>query len=182
MVESQEEQSITYVQDFNSRDIPKEFFNAVQRGVLDSAPGGALAGYPFISIKATLKEMKFSEENSNELAYTIAASIAFKEACQKAGLSLMEPVMDLEVTTPTEFAGDVISDINGKRGRILAMDPKNDREIIKAEVPLAEMFGYSTQLRSKTQGRANFSMTFKKYELLSKDLAKAILEKRGIYI
>lgn len=181
-VESQEEQTVTYESEFSSREIPKEFFKAVERGVVDSAPGGALAGYPFISIKATLETMKFDEENSNELAYTIAASLAFKEACKKAGLSLMEPVMDLEVTTPTEFAGDVISDINAKRGRILSMDPKNDREIIKAQVPLAEMFGYSTQLRSKTQGRANFSMTFKKYELLSKDLAKTVLEKRGIYI
>ena len=181
-VESQEDQTVSYEADFKSREIPKEFFKAVEQGVLDSAPGGALAGYPFISIKATLTNMKFDEENSNELAYTIAASMAFKEACQKAGLSLMEPIMDLEVITPTEFAGDVISDVNSKRGRILSMDPKGDREIIKAEVPLAEMFGYSTQLRSKTQGRANFSMTFKKYELLTKDLAKKVLEKRGIYI
>jgi elongation factor G len=181
-VESQEDQTVSYEADFKSREIPKEFFKSVEQGVLDSAPGGALAGYPFISIKATLTNMKFDEENSNELAYTIAASMAFKEACQKAGLSLMEPIMDLEVITPTEFAGDVISDVNSKRGRILSMDPKGDREIIKAEVPLAEMFGYSTQLRSKTQGRANFSMTFKKYELLTKDLAKKVLEKRGIYI
>ena len=181
-VESQDEQTVSYVTDFKSREISKDFFSAVERGVLDSAPGGALAGYPFISIKATLTNMKFDEENSNELAYTIAASMAFKEACQKAGLSLMEPIMDLEVITPTEFAGDVISDVNAKRGRILSMDPKGDRDIVKAEVPLAEMFGYSTQLRSKTQGRANFSMTFKKYELLTKDLAKKVLEKRGIYI
>lgn len=181
-VESQEDQTVSYEADFKSREIPKEFFKSVEQGVLDSAPGGALAGYPFISIKATLTNMKFDEENSNELAYTIAASMAFKEACQKASLSLMEPIMGLEVITPTEFAGDVISDVNSKRGRILSMDPKGDREIIKAEVPLAEMFGYSTQLRSKTQGRANFSMTFKKYELLTKDLAKKVLEKRGIYI
>lgn len=181
-VSSQEDQTVSYESDFQSREIPKEFFKAVEQGVLDSAPGGALAGYPFISINAKLKNMKFDSENSNELAYTIAASMAFKEACQKAGLSLMEPIMDLEVITPTEFAGDVISDINSKRGRILSMDPKGDREIIKAEAPLAEMFGYSTQLRSRTQGRANFSMTFKKYELLGKDLAKKVLEKRGIYI
>lgn len=94
----------------------------------------------------------------------------------------MEPVMDLEVTSPTEFAGDVISDVNAKRGKILSMDPKQDREVIKAEVGLAELFGYSTSLRSKTQGRANFSMTFKKYEMLGNDLTKKILEKRGIFI
>jgi elongation factor G len=181
-VEPQEEQTVTFVNEFKSRDIPKEFFKSVEKGVLDSAPGGALAGYPFIGVKATLIDMKYDSEISNELAYTIAASMAFKDACQKAGLALMEPFMDLEVTTPTDFAGDVISDVNGKRGKILSMDPKNDREIVKAEVPLAEMFGYSTQLRSRTQGRASFSMTFKRYEILSRDLAKKVLEKRGIYI
>jgi elongation factor G len=126
--------------------------------------------------------MKYNELESNELAYTIAASLAFKDACINAGLSLMEPFMDLEITTPTDYAGDVISDVNAKRGRILSMNPKNDREVIKAEVPLAEMFGYSTQLRSKTQGRASFSMTFKNYEILDKNITKKVLEKRGIFI
>lgn len=181
-VEPQEEQIVSFEQEFKSRDIPKEFFTAIERGVLDSAPGGALAGYPFIGIKATLVDMKFNEMESNELAYTIATSMAFRDACQKASLSLMEPFMDLEVTTPADFAGDVISDVNAKRGRILSMNPKNDKEVIKAEVPLAEMFGYSTQLRSKTQGRANFSMTFKNYELLDQNIAKQVLEKRGIFI
>jgi len=108
--------------------------------------------------------------------------MAFKEACQKAGLTLMEPIMDLEVITPSDFAGDVISDINAKRGKILSMDPRNNKESIKAEVPLAELFGYSTELRSKTQGRANFTLTFKKYEALTHNLTKKILEKRGIFI
>lgn len=181
-VEPQEDQIVSFVQEFKSREISKEYFKSVEQGVLDSAPGGALAGYPFISIKATLTDMKYNDMESNELAYTIAASMAFREACQKAGLSLMEPFMDLEVITPADFAGDVISDVNAKRGRILSMNPKNEKEIIRAEVPLAEMFGYSTQLRSKTQGRANFSMTFKNYELLDKNIAKQVLEKRGIFI
>jgi elongation factor G len=181
-VEPLEEQIVSFESEFKSREIPKEFFKAAEQGVIDSAPGGALAGYPFVGIKVTLTDMKFNELESNELAYTIAASQAFRDACQKAGLSLMEPFMELEVTTPSDFTGDVISDVNAKRGRILSMNPKNDKEVIKAEVPLAEMFGYSTQLRSKTQGRANFSMTFKNYELLDKNIAKKVLEKRGIFI
>ena len=177
-----EEQIIKFEEEFRSREIPKEFFESVRKGIMDSAPGGALAGYPFIGIEVTLKDMKYKEDESNELAYSIAASKAFRAACIEAGLVLMEPVMDLEVTSPTEFAGDVISDVNAKRGKILSMDPKQDREIIKAEVGLAELFGYSTSLRSKTQGRANFSMTFKRYEMLGNDLTKKILEKRGIFI
>lgn len=181
-VEPQEEQTVDFEIDFKSREIPKEFFDAVQRGVLDSVIGGAMAGYPFIGIKAKLVDMKFDEIESNEVAYTIAASIAFREACQKAGIALMEPVMDLEVVTPTESAGDVISDLNTRRGKILAMNPKADKEVIHSTAPLAEMFGYSTDLRSKTQGRANFTMTFKDYEKMDRPLAKAVLEKRGIFI
>jgi elongation factor G len=181
-VEPQEEQIVSYVADFTSRDIPKELFIAAEQGVNDSVVGGALAGYPLISIKATLTDLKYDEVDSNELAYTIAASMAFKEACKNAGLALMEPFMDIEVITPTDFAGDVISDLNSRRGKILSMDPKQDKEVIKAEVPLSAMFGYSTDLRSKTQGRANFSMTFKRYEKMDKNLAKQVLEKRGIFI
>lgn len=181
-VTPQEEQVVSYFENFKDRDIPKEFFAAVKKGVDDSVPGGAMAGYPFISIKAELTGMKFDRETSNEVAYTIAASMAFKEACEKAGLVLMEPVMDLEVTTPLEFTGDVISDINGKRGKILAMNSKQDKEVVIAEIPLSGMFGYSTELRSKTQGRASFSMTFKKYQKLERNQAKEILQKRGIYI
>ena len=181
-VEPQQEEAVTYEQEFKSREIPKEFFIAAEKGVSDSILGGAMAGYPFISIKAKLVEMKFNELESNELAYTIASSMAFKEACKNAGLILMEPVMELEIVTPTESAGDVISDLNSRRGRAVSMTPKADKEVIKAEAPLAEMFGYSTDLRSKTQGRANFTMTFKKYEKLEHNLSKQILEKRGIFI
>ncbi|MCB9060695.1 MAG: elongation factor G [Halobacteriovoraceae bacterium] len=164
------------------RDIPQSYIDEIEKSILNTAPGGALAGYPFINIKATLIEAKFDEVNSIELAYAIAASKAFTEACRKAGLCLLEPIMDLEVVTPTEYNGEVIADVNAKRGKILGMEPKGEKEQLKAEVPLAEMFGYSTDLRSKTQGRANFSMTFKKYEEIPSTLAKKILEKRGIYI
>jgi elongation factor G len=181
-VEPQDEQIVTFEQEYKSREVPKEFFTAVEQGVMDTVSGGALAGYPFIGIKVTLIDMKYDEVDSNELAYTIASSMAFRDACISAGLSLMEPVMDLEIITPTESAGDVISDLNARRGRIVSMNPKNDKELVCAEAPLAQMFGYSTDLRSKTQGRANFSMTFKHYEKLETAMAKKILEKRGIFI
>lgn len=170
--------------DFKKKDksIPEDIYEAVKRGILDAAPGGAMAGYPLIGIKATVESVEFNEAESSDVAYTIAASMAFKEACQKAGLVLMEPIMALEVTTPTDYAGDVIADVNAKRGRILGIDPKNNKDVIKAEVPLSEMFGYSTQLRSKTQGRASFTLTFKRYEQLTHNQAKDILQKRGIYI
>lgn len=177
-----EEQVVVFDQEFTSREVPKEIFESVKRGVLDSAPGGALAGYPFIGIKVTLTGLVYNEVDSNPLAYTIAASMAFRDACIEAGLELMEPYMDLEIITPTDNAGDVMSDLNSKRGRVLSMNPKNEKESIKAEAPLAEMFGYSTNLRSKTQGRASFSMTFKHYEKMDKNLAKKVLEKRGIFI
>lgn len=170
--------------EFKKKDksIPEEIYEAVVRGIQDSAPGGAMAGFPLIGIKATVDSVQFNEAESSEVAYTIAASMAFKEACQKAGLVLMEPIMALEVTTPSDYAGEVIADVNAKRGRILGIDPKNNKDVLKAEVPLSEMFGYSTQLRSKTQGRASFTLTFKRYEQLTHNQAKDILQKRGIYI
>ncbi|WP_408098207.1 elongation factor G [Peredibacter sp. HCB2-198] len=170
--------------DFKKKDksIPEEIYEAVKRGIMDSAPGGAMAGYPLIGIKATVESVEFNEAESSDVAYTIAASMAFKEACQKAGLVLMEPIMALEVTTPSDYAGDVIADVNAKRGRILGIEPKSNKDVLKAEVPLSEMFGYSTQLRSKTQGRASFTLTFKLYEPLTHNQAKEILQKRGIYI
>lgn len=164
------------------RDIPEEIYDAIKRGILESAPGGAMAGYAIIGVKVLVESVEFNEAESSEVAYTIAASMAFKEACQKAGLVLMEPIMALEVTTPNDFAGDVIADVNAKRGRILGIDPKSNKDVLKAEVPLSEMFGYSTQLRSKTQGRASFTLTFKRYEPLTNNQAKDILQKRGIYI
>lgn len=170
--------------DFKKKEksIPEEIYEAIRRGIHDAAPGGAMAGYALIGLKVTVDSVEYSETEANDVAYSIAASMAFKEACQKAGLALMEPIMALEVTTPSDFAGDVIADVNAKRGRILGIDPKHNKDVLKAEVPLSEMFGYSTQLRSKTQGRASFTLTFKQYEPLTHNQAKEILQKRGIYI
>ncbi|ATH09316.1 translation elongation factor G [Halobacteriovorax marinus] len=173
---------IEFFTELTKRDLPQEFIDAIEKSIRDTAPGGAMAGYAFINIKVTLLEAKYSEESSSEVAYIIAASNAFREACQSAGIGLLEPLMSLEVVTPIDYTGDVISDINMKRGKVLAMNAKQNKEVVEAEVPLAEMFGYSTDLRSKSQGRASFTMNFSKYENLSREMAKEILEKKGIYI
>ena len=165
-----------------SKTIPQNFIDAIKKSINDSAPGGALAGYPFLNIKATLLKADFNETESSEVAYAIAASMAFREACKKAGLCLLEPIMDLEVVTPQDYTGDVISDINAKRGKILSMGLKQNKDLVEAEVPLAGLFGYSTDLRSKSQGRASFTMKFKNYAEMPFDLAKSTLEKKGIYI
>ena len=168
--------------DLTKRDLPQVFIDAVEKSIRDTAPGGAMAGYAFINLKVTLLSAKFNEETSSEVAYIIAASGAFREACQKAKIGLLEPIMALEVVTPVEYTGDVISDINMKRGKVIAMNAKQNKEVVEAEVPLAEMFGYSTDIRSKSQGRASFTMNFEKYESIPMALAKVILEKKGIYI
>ncbi|MDH5580411.1 MAG: elongation factor G [Bdellovibrionales bacterium] len=176
------ESGVEFKTSLTKRDLPTELIEAVKRGVLDTAPGGAMAGYPLINISVELIEAEYDEETASEVAYTMAASMAFKEACKIAGLKLLEPLMDLEVITPLEYTGEVISDLNSKRGRVISINSKQNKEIIKAEAPLLELFGYSTDLRSRSQGRANFTMKFLRYEALNQDLAKAILEKRGIFI
>jgi elongation factor G len=165
-----------------AKKLPQSIIDAIKKSVMDTAPGGMLAGYPFLNIKATLVDAEFNENESTEVAYAIAASSAFREACKKAGVRLLEPVMDLEVVTPQDYTGDVISDINAKRGKIITMGIKQKKDLISAEVPLAELFGYSTDLRSKSQGRASFTMKFKCYIEMPTELAKSTLEKKGIYI
>lgn len=165
-----------------TKQLAQNFIDAIKKSIMDTAPGGAMAGYPFLNIKATLVGATFNENESSEVAYAIAASSAFRDACRKAGLRLLEPVMELEVVTPQDYTGDVISDINAKRGKILTMGIKQNKDLISAEVPLAELFGYSTDLRSKSQGRASFTMKFKSYVEMPTELAKSTLEKKGIYI
>ena len=166
----------------SSKILPQNFIDSIKKSVMDTAPGGMLAGYPFLNIKATLLSAEFNENESSEVAYAIAASNAFRDACKNAGVRLLEPIMDLEVITPQEYTGDVISDINAKRGKIITMGIKQNKDLISAEVPLAELFGYSTDLRSKSQGRASFTMKFKNYVEMPQELAKSTLEKKGIYI
>lgn len=176
------QQGVLFESKVTLKQMPESFIEAIKKSILDTAPGGAMAGYPFLNIKATLLSAEFNEGESTEVAYAIAASGAFREACKKAGLSLLEPIMDLEVVTPQDYTGDVIADINSKRGKILSMGLKQNKDLVEAEVPLAGLFGYSTDLRSKSQGRASFTMTFKNYAEMPHDLAKTTLEKKGIYI
>ncbi len=167
---------------FKDRAVPKEIFEAIKTGIKDGIPGGGLAGYPFHSMKVDVKNIEYDEESSHEVAYKIAAANAFRNACVKAKLLLMEPMMNLEINTPNEFSGDVISDINSKRGRVVSIEASKDgREIIKTLTPLSGLFGYSTDLRSKTQGRATFTMLLSHYEKMNLSKTKEILEKRGIF-
>jgi elongation factor G len=181
-VEPNEDQNkIDFISEVKVKNLPLELQEAIKQGVLDTAPGGCIAGYAFIGMKVTLVESKYDETNASPLAYTIAASKAFKEACVKAGAVLMEPMMEIEIISPLDYTGDIIGDLNSRRGKILSMEPKSgDKECIRGEVPLGEMFGYSTEIRSKSQGRASFTMNFKKYTPLERSLMKAILEKKGI--
>ena len=148
--------------------IPKEYIPAVGAGIEEAAKSGILAGFPVLGVKATVYDGSYHEVDSNEMAFKIAGSMAFKEAMQKAGAILLEPIMKVEVTMPEEYMGDVIGDINSRRGRIEGMDDLGGGKIVRAYVPLSEMFGYSADLRSKTQGRGNYSMFFEKYEPVPK--------------
>ncbi len=160
--------------------IPKEYIPAVGEGIEEAAKSGILGGFPVLGVHATVFDGSYHEVDSSEMAFHIAGSMAFKDAMQKAGCVLMEPIMKVEVTMPEEYMGDVIGDINSRRGRIEGMEDIGGGKMIKAFVPLAEMFGYSTDLRSATQGRGNFSMFFEKYEQVPKSVQeKVITEKKG---
>ena len=155
--------------------IPKEYIPAVGEGIEEASKTGILAGFPVLGVHANVYDGSYHEVDSNEMAFKIAGSMAFKEAMQKAGAILLEPIMKVEVTMPEEYMGDVIGDINSRRGRIEGMDDLGGGKIVKAYVPLSEMFGYSTDLRSKTQGRGNYSMFFEKYEPVPKSVQEKVI-------
>ncbi len=157
--------------------IPKEYIPAVEKGIKEAMERGVIAGYPIVDVKATLYDGSYHEVDSSEMAFKIAASMAFKEAAKKAEPVLLEPIMSIEVVTPEEYMGDVIGDLNGRRGKIQSMERRGNTQVIRALVPLAEMFGYATDLRSKTQGRATYTMQFSHYEEVPKNIAEAIVEK-----
>ena len=159
--------------------IPKEYIPAVGEGIEEAAQAGILAGFPVLGVHATVYDGSYHEVDSSEMAFHIAGSMAFKEAMQKAGAVLLEPIMKVEVTMPEEYMGDVIGDINSRRGRIEGMDDLGGGKIVRGFVPLAEMFGYSTDLRSRTQGRGNYSMFFEKYEPCPKSVQDKILSQKN---
>ncbi len=159
--------------------IPKEYIPAIDRGIRDALKNGILSGHPVIDVDVNLVDGSQHEVDSSEQAFYIAGSMAIKEACMQAGPVILEPIMTVEIVTPDEYTGDVMGDLNGRRGKVLSMEPRMGAQIIRANVPLKEMFGYSTDLRSYTQGRATFSMQFDHYERVPASLADKIQKSRG---
>jgi elongation factor G len=157
--------------------IPKEFIPAIEKGLSEAIEGGVLAGYPVVDVQVDLIDGSYHEVDSSEMAFKICASIAFKEACRKAGLQLLEPIMKVEVVTPDDFLSNVVGDINRRRGKILGMEARVGAQVVDSEVPLSEMFGYATDLRSQTQGRATFTMQFNHYAPVPQAIADAIVAK-----
>jgi len=159
--------------------VPREYISAVQKGLVDTLPNGVLAGYPVVDVKVTLFDGSYHEVDSNENAFKMAASFAFKDGMRRANPVLLEPMMAVEVETPEDFMGNVVGDLNSRRGIIQGMeDLLPGIKLIRAEVPLAKMFGYSTSLRSATQGRATYTMEFKHYVEMPKSEAEAIINKK----
>ena len=159
--------------------IPKEYIPAVGEGIEEAAQSGILGGFPVLGVHANVYDGSYHEVDSSEMAFHIAGSMAFKDAMKKGGAILLEPIMKVEVTMPEEYMGDVIGDINSRRGRIEGMDDIGGGKIVRGYVPLAEMFGYSTDLRSKTQGRGNYSMFFEKYEPVPKSVQEKVLSAKA---
>jgi elongation factor G len=157
--------------------VPKEYIKPVEQGVVEAMKNGVLAGYPVEDVKVKLYDGSFHEVDSSEMAFKVAGSMAFKEAARKASPVILEPIMAVEVVTPEEYMGDVIGDLNSRRGKIEGMTPRKDAQVIKAAVPLSEMFGYSTVLRSMTQGRAIYSMELSHYDETPKSVSDQIIEK-----
>ena len=157
--------------------IPKEFIPAVEKGLREAAQTGIM-GYPMVDMLVRLVDGSYHEVDSSERAFYIAGSMAFKEAASRARPVLLEPVMSLEAVTPEDFVGEVMGEINARRGRITGMESRGNTQIVQAQVPLATMFGYATALRSGTQGRATFTMQFDHYEPVSAHLAEEILGRR----
>jgi len=157
--------------------IPKEFIKPVEAGIREALENGVLAGYPMVDVKATLTYGSYHDVDSSEMAFKIAGSMAIKEGARQAGAVLLEPVMEVEVVTPSDFLGDVIGDLSSRRGKIGGMTQRGEAQVVAADVPLAEMFGYSTTLRSMTQGRAVYTMQFDHYEEVPKNIAEQIITK-----
>jgi elongation factor G len=161
--------------------IPKEFIPSIEKGVKDAMGRGVLAGYPVIDCKVRLTFGSYHEVDSSGPAFEIAASMAFQDGAKRAGLHLLEPIMNVEVVTPEANMGDVIGDLNARRGRVQGMAPRGTSQVIEVEVPLATMFGYATDLRSKTQGRATYTMQFASYQPVPNNVQEEIVAKmRGI--
>jgi elongation factor G len=157
--------------------VPREYIPAVQAGLVDSLDRGVLAGYPLVDIKAKLFDGSYHDVDSNEMAFKIAASMALKNAASKCKPVILEPIMKVEVVIPEDYLGDIMGDITSRRGRVEGMEARGNTQMVKAMVPLSEMFGYATSLRSNTQGRGTFSMHFDHYEEVPKSISEEIIKK-----
>jgi elongation factor G len=164
-----------FVNDVSGGSIPKEFIKPVDEGIKEALEGGVLAGFQMVDVKAILYDGSYHDVDSNEMAFKIAGSMAVKEAARRASPVLLEPVMSVEVVVPEEFMGTIIGDLNARRGRIEGMEHRAGSQVIKAMVPLSDMFGYATQMRSNTQGRATFSMHFARYEEAPRSVSEEII-------
>ncbi|MHB1327829.1 MAG: elongation factor G, partial [Gemmatimonadales bacterium] len=157
--------------------IPREFIKPVEAGIREALESGVLAGYPVVDVKVALVFGSYHDVDSSEMAFKIAGSMAFKEACRQAGPIILEPIMEVEVVTPGDYLGDVIGDLSSRRGKVGGMTQRGENQVVASEVPLSEMFGYSTNLRSMSQGRAVYSMQFDHYEQVPKAVEEQIVAK-----
>ena len=177
-VEANPDKGYEFVNQITGGAIPREYIPAVDKGIQEALEAGVVAGYPVQDIKVTLYDGSYHEVDSSEMAFKIAGSMAIKKAMRAANPILLEPIFKVEVTTPEEYMGDVIGDLNSRRGQVSGMTDRNNAKIINAQVPLAQMFGYATDLRSKTQGRASYSMEFEKYVEVPKNIAQQVIDER----
>jgi elongation factor G len=175
--EDENAEGLEFVNQVVGGNVPREYIPAVEKGIAEQMQNGVLAGYPLLGLKATLYDGSFHDVDSNEMAFKVAASMATKKLADDAGAVLLEPMMKVEVVTPETNMGDVVGDLNRRRGIILGMNESPMGKVIDAEVPLAEMFGYATDLRSATQGRATFTMEFDKYAAAPNNVADEIINK-----
>jgi elongation factor G len=166
-----------FINEIKGGSVPKEYIKPIDQGIQEAMLGGILAGYEMVDVKVSLYDGSYHDVDSNEMAFKIAGSMAFKEAARKAKPVLLEPVMSVEVTVPEEYMGTIIGDLNSRRGRIEGMEMVGGTQAIKATVPLSTMFGYATHMRSSTQGRANYSMQFKQYEEAPRSVSEEIIAK-----
>jgi len=171
------EEGLEFINEVVGGVVPKEYIPAVEKGIAEQMQNGVLAGYPLLGLQATLYDGSYHDVDSNEMAFKIAASMATKKLADEGGAVLLEPVMKVEVVTPEENMGDVVGDLNRRRGLIQGMDDSASGKVVNAEVPLSEMFGYATDLRSATQGRATYTMEFLKYAEAPSNIAEAIINK-----
>jgi elongation factor G len=174
-MDANSEKTFEFVSEVVGGAIPKEYIPAVGAGIEEASKAGILGGYPVLGIRAVVYDGSYHEVDSSEMAFKIAGSMAFKDAMNKGGSVLLEPVMRVEVTVPEDYMGDVIGDISSRRGRIEATEDISGSKLIRGYVPLSEMFGYATSLRSRTQGRGAYSMYFNSYEQVPKNVQEKIL-------